>query len=478
MVKKNCSAVFDIGKTNVKLSLFTSEGELLHNVNQANSVQQEGPFPHCDTEKIWSWLLDSLSKLAKEFEIVDLVTVTHGATGALIDAAGELVFPVMDYEFEIPQEFNDEYEKLRPSFKETFSPSVPVGLNFGRQIYWLQNEYPHEFARVSDILMYPQYWSFRLSGKRTNEVTSLGCHTDLWNPLNGCYSTLVSGMKWDSLFPAVTPTQDVLGVLKPELANQLGFSADCKIINGIHDSNASYFRHRKNRQGAFSVVSTGTWVICMAADQDIKTLDESLDTLANVDAYGEPVACSRFMGGREFEILAGEEGTSKKILEKDIESIIHSSASALPGFSKQGGPFSKISGELRGEVHKFPKEALATLYCALMTDTCLDLIHAEGDLIIEGSFIKNSIYCRLLASLRPNQPVFISEDKTGTAQGALELIGKAAPDTQKREKILPFSFQKQLVEYQKSWRNICWQKAGITQSNETLIGEDHGKSSF
>ncbi len=458
MVKKNCSAVFDIGKTNVKFSLFNSKGELLHNVNQANSVQRDGPFPHCDTEKIWSWLLDSLSKLALEFEIVEFVTVTHGATGALIDAAGELVFPIMDYEFEIPQKLSDEYEKIRPSFKETFSPSVPVGLNLGRQLYWLQKKFPDKFAGVSDILMYPQYWSFRLTGKRTNEMTSLGCHTDLWNPQKGCYSSLVSHMKWEALFPAAKPTQEVLGLLKPELKTQLGFKSDCKIINGIHDSNASYFRHRKNRQGAFSVVSTGTWVICMAADQDIRNLDESLDTLANVDAYGEPVACSRFMGGREFEILAGEDGTSKEIFEKDIESITHSFALALPSFSKQGGPFSKISGEFKGDVHKYPKEALATLYCALMTDICLDLIHAEGDLIIEGSFIKNSIYCRLLASLRPNQSVFISEDKTGTAQGALELIGKAARDTQKAEVIIPYSFQKHLVEYKKVWHHICQQK--------------------
>lgn len=30
--------------------------------------------------------------------------------------------------------------------------------------------------------MYPQYWALRLTGIAANEVTSLGCHTDLWNP--------------------------------------------------------------------------------------------------------------------------------------------------------------------------------------------------------------------------------------------------------------------------------------------------------
>ena len=38
---------------------------------------------------------------------------------------------------------------------------------------------------------YPQYWAFRLTGVAATEVTSLGCHTDLWNPRAGAFSSLV-----------------------------------------------------------------------------------------------------------------------------------------------------------------------------------------------------------------------------------------------------------------------------------------------
>ncbi len=54
-----------------------------------------------------------------------------------------------------------------------------------------ESVFPGDFARVSTILTYPQYWAFRLTGVAANEVTSLGCHTDLWNPTAGAYSSLV-----------------------------------------------------------------------------------------------------------------------------------------------------------------------------------------------------------------------------------------------------------------------------------------------
>ena len=48
-----------------------------------------------------------------------------------------------------------------------------------------------QFARVRTILTYAQYWVWRLTGIAVNEVTSLGCHTDLWNPQKGDFPSLV-----------------------------------------------------------------------------------------------------------------------------------------------------------------------------------------------------------------------------------------------------------------------------------------------
>ena len=53
------------------------------------------------------------------------------------------------------------------------------------------------------------------------------------------------------------------------------------------------------------MLSTGTWVIAAALGVPLACLRDGHDMLANTNAVGQPVACMRFMGGREFAALAG-----------------------------------------------------------------------------------------------------------------------------------------------------------------------------
>ena len=54
--------------------------------------------------------------------------------------------PVLDYEYGGADCLTDEYNALRPDFAETLSPRLPKGLTVGAQLFWLQQEYPDDFA--------------------------------------------------------------------------------------------------------------------------------------------------------------------------------------------------------------------------------------------------------------------------------------------------------------------------------------------
>ncbi len=124
--------------------------------------------------------------------ITDIVTVAHGGGCGLVDAAGALVLPMLDYEMPID---DDDYDRVASPFSETFSPPLG-GLNIARQLHWFQKAFPAEFRRARHLLLYPQYWSFRLSGVASSELTYLGCHTGLWQPVAGRVSGLVERMGW------------------------------------------------------------------------------------------------------------------------------------------------------------------------------------------------------------------------------------------------------------------------------------------
>ncbi|TIW94284.1 MAG: carbohydrate kinase, partial [Mesorhizobium sp.] len=205
-------AVIDIGKTNAKVALVDlatlSEVALRR---MANAPVRQAPYPHHDVEALWTFILDSLAGLNHEQRIDAISITTHGATAVLVDAAGELVLPVLDYEFDGPDRLAADYDAIRPPFAETGTPRLPLGLNLGAQFFWQQKSFPVEFAKAAAMLMYPQYWALRLTGVAANEVTSLGCHTDLWNPWKADFSSLVDDLEWRRLMAPVRPARDRLG---------------------------------------------------------------------------------------------------------------------------------------------------------------------------------------------------------------------------------------------------------------------------
>jgi sugar (pentulose or hexulose) kinase len=332
----------------------------------------------------------------------------------------------MDYEFAGVEEIEPFYAPLRPTFSQTFSPALPVGLNLARQLAWQQRRFAEVFARAKYLLTYPQYWAWRLSGVTAAEVTSLGAHSDLWAPLQGQFSSVVSALDLRRLMPPLQPAYQRLAPIKSDVAAAAGLGRDVGVFCGVHDSNASLLPHLSSRRAPFTIISTGTWVILLAPGLSVKGLDPADDTLANVDVEGRPVATARFMGGREYAAIAGAPGNPDPA---SLARVIASGAMALPCFAGQGGggPFASRQGEIRGETASADRLALATLYVALMSDLMLTRLGVTaGDLVVEGSLAANPAYAALLAAFRPSQQVFAGSDAAGTARGAA-LLAKWPP---------------------------------------------------
>ncbi|AWB66077.1 hypothetical protein C2869_06315 [Saccharobesus litoralis] len=420
--------ILDIGKTHVKLHVLDDSYLSIYSKEMDNLVVHTGQYPAASVSAIWHWFKTNVKEFAGNFNITRITITTHGATAALIDRNSEtddgLVLPVLDYEFTGTDEQSPNYAQVRPDFSQTYSPNLPAGLNLGRQLYWLKNQFPQEFAKATDILMYPQYWVWRLTGQRYSEITSLGCHTDLWSVAGNDYSSLVDELECRDKFPPLAPAWQNCGGLRAELSEELGIDSQCQVFSGLHDSNASFLRY-KLTQGdkPFTVVSSGTWTILMASQVPLTNLQQSKDMLANIDALSSPIACARFMGGREFAAIC--EQTQAKVSdhfdEQDLQAVIDKAVLALPDFSGGSGPFGGCEPAFKGPVDQVKGAALATLYCALLVDYQLSVLQSKGTVYIEGAFLKNPLLCALINQLRTEQNVELSQDSTGTVMGAAYL---------------------------------------------------------
>jgi L-fuculokinase len=446
-----CVAVLDIGKTNTKLVVFDAAGKVVGERSQVSAPLEPDarwPYLRLDTERAWAFYLAALKDVGAEFPIGAVSVAAHGAAGVLVTNEG-VAAPPVDYEFDGFAGVDAEYDALRPPFEESLTPNLPRGLNLGRQIFYVERKFPDAFARARAFLAWPQYWSWRLSGIVASEVTTIAAHSDLWRPMEGRLSSMVERLAWTRLFPPMRRAWETLGPLKREVAAATGLSPDVRVVCGAHDSNASLIPHLAARSDPFTVVSTGTWAILMAVGGKGR-LDPNADMLMNVDVRGRPVPTARFMGGREFAVLAGDHPAEAH--EADVAAIVAAGVMATPAFSDQGGPFGGRKGRIVGEAPTTPagRTALATLYVALMTAHVLDRLEAPGDIIVEGGFNRSPAFAAVLAGLMPGRNVVVAPT-SGAAEGAAMLARWGEPHAPPR--LAPAEVWRipGLAEYRKRW---------------------------
>jgi L-fuculokinase len=442
-------AVFDVGKTNAKLSLIDAGlGRELWSVRRANQVVDGDAGRELDVVNIENWLLETLRGAPHRERIRCIVPIAHGAAAVLVDHAGE-VLAAPDYEDPRFDEVGAEYLPLRDAYTLTFSPNLPLGLNLGRQLFYLQTRRPALFERAAHVLLYPQYWAWRLSGVMAAEVTSLGTHTDLWRPQERAYSALARKQGWARMMPAPHSASERLGPIKSSVAAATGLDAACEVACGIHDSNASYLRFLLDREReAFTVVSSGTWTIVMANRGDLRRLREDRDMLANVNAFGAPVATARYMGGREYEAIAG--GAGEPTLD-GIAEVLSREAMALPSFAS-AGPYSGRAGRLENVdgMSSAQRAALATVYSALMTSSLIEALGSAGEIFVDGPLARNPFFASLLAACVPVGTVRTYPEGSGTRVAAY-LAGERAA-AEEPQSVTPLRLPG-LLEYQATWRH-------------------------
>jgi sugar (pentulose or hexulose) kinase len=451
----------DAGKTNAKLTLWDPAGRPLAHRVRANGNHQTAEYRALDANGIENWVIETLSEFARLGDIGAIIPVGHGAAAALI-LDDRLFAAPMDYEQEFDTAERERYAAQRDSFRETGSPLLPQGLNLGMQLHYLER-LTRPWPDGLSIIPWPQYWAWRLCGVRASEVSSLGCHTDLWKPLKGEYSELAKRRGWSERMAPLRAAGEELGYLSPEWTARTGAPKNCVVLCGLHDSNAALLAargHSQLRDSDATVLSTGTWFVAMRSPNakisiDVSKLDEARDCLVNVDVQGRPIPSARFMGGREFDLISQVSAQQLANCEPQklvgrLAALLDTGAAAMPTFAAGFGPYPRARGEWRNKPDDAgDQRAIAGLYLALMADACLDLVDSRDTLLIEGRFAEAVIFVGALAALRPRQKLFIS-NAVDVPYGALRLIH---PELAPSSPLLPVApLDVDFRGYARAWR--------------------------
>jgi L-fuculokinase len=457
--------VIDIGMTNKKVAVYDEDL-----VQQAAVYKEFLPLfitdpvtgnriPAHNLPAMEDWFCAQISLFAQEYPVQSIAVTTHGATFVCVDDTGAVCAPCVFYTYEPGEDFQEEFYRTCGSAEtlqvETFTPRFSAMINLAKGIFFLQKNFSQEFSRTKTILTFPQYWSFRFTGKKVCEPTYLACHTYLWNQNSHEWSSVVDSLGIRSRMPdACVPTCSILGTLSPPAAEKLGLDPSVVVTAGIHDSNASLLPYLADENGGkdFILNSTGTWCVCMHPETGCsgRQAEYTADDIGRVVFYNrsaldQPVKTAIFPGGMEVDTyvrlyqkinktdafpVSDMETVQKILTEKRLfifPEIVPGSGqfpSAQPGMYENGRffPFAGIQeGSAVPLLINDEKLFFAALDISIVIQTEKALYRSglqKGTTVCtEGGFRRNKLYNELLASVLRGSDMFLTNMKEATASG-------------------------------------------------------------
>lgn len=420
-------AIFDVGKTNKKLFLFNEQYQIVfeRSARFLETVDEDGD--HCENlESLRLSVFDSLHEVFRkgEFEIKAINFTSYGASFVYIDKDGRPLTPLYNYLKEYPKKLLESFYAQfggKDKFSiETSSPSLG-SLNSGLQVYRLSKLKPAVFKEVKWALHLPQYLSYLISGQAYSDMTSIGCHTALWDFSKNNYHKWVEDtgiiekmapiVQGDRLYRATFPGSGYL------------------VGSGLHDSSSALIPYLLNFHEPFILISTGTWCISFNPFNIDPLTKEELhsDCLLYMTYTGKPVKASRLFAGYEHEeqikrIAKAFQISTGKFKQIDLDWAIIEKYQALD-ISDELSAFSTIDLSHFGDYIEAYHVLMMHLVKAQVKATTL-VMNQTGvqRIFVDGGFSRNHIYMGLLAQAFPNSEVFGASMAQATALGAALVI--------------------------------------------------------
>ncbi|HLX90947.1 MAG TPA: family 78 glycoside hydrolase catalytic domain [Puia sp.] len=292
--------VFDAGRTNKKMLLFDESWRLIHEKSRhLRDITDADGFPCENIFALTDWVKDGFEQLLRDrnYEIKAVNFSAYGSALVYLDGNQRVIPPIYNYLKPYPNWLKEKF--LRDHGGEeclSVHAQAPIegNLNAGLQLYRIKYEQPEKYKRIKCVLSLPQYLSFVLTGKLYGEITSLGCHSLLWDFEKSGYANWVVAEGFDKKLPSILPAGRFFNSLNCSAARNIQTGV------GIHDSSASVIPYMRSTDEPFVLVSTGTWCVSMNPFDQLPLTGEDIQKgcMAYLSHEGVPIKASRVFAGR------------------------------------------------------------------------------------------------------------------------------------------------------------------------------------
>ncbi len=424
-------AVFDIGKTNKKVFLWNELYQIVFERQQNfNEIPDEDGFLGEDLPAVRLWMLQTFAEINSlpEYQICGLNFSGYGATVVFVDEKGHAVSPLYNYLKAFPEglfpysNYGGEDEFARA----TASP-ILGNLNSGLQAFRVSQVSLEVWEKTRWVMHWPNFLSSIFTGNFASEITSIGCHTALWDFDKKTYHDWVTDFGLRNKLPEIAPSN----------TSYLNEETNIPVGLGLHDSSSALVPYLRVMHSPFLLLSTGTWCIAMNPfdEEPLSAIELKNDVLCFLQGNGKPVKAARLFAGNTHEIQIKrlqEHYQASPTQYKSVEfnasylEVLDDQMKNIPSVDQAHMDYLVDCDFNARDLNKFPTYELA--YVQLMIDLAcqqifsLRLLLKEGTpvtkILVDGGFSKNSLYMNFLVHAFPAFEIYGAEVAQASSLGA------------------------------------------------------------
>lgn len=430
------SLCLDCGATNVRAMVVDEQGVILGKASQPNATLpgEENPEFHVwDADRIFNQLSECAVQALNGLDAdkVRAVTVTtFGVDGALVDAEGRQLYPVISWKCPRTAEVMKNIGKyISQEELDRISGVGAFAFNTIYKLVWLKENRPELLEKAHAWLFISNLLAYKLTGIMATDRTMAGT-SQLTDLETGDFSKLILnrlGLRC-SLFPPTVDAGETIGLLTPEAAAAMGLPAlaGVPVISAGHDTQFAIFGSGADRDQP--VLSSGTWEILMVRSAQARLTQEDYADGATAEFDAEPGLLNpglQWLGSGIIEWVKATCFRGETYDTMDAEAALIppgcDGVTMVPDFLASGDRKGSINGlvlgRTRAHIYRAAMEALAwRLKSRLRRLESVGGFKSES-LILVGGGARNSVWTQMRADIL-RIPVKVSEISESTVLGA------------------------------------------------------------
>ena len=235
----------DLGTSAVKLLMMDSEGKIQKIVSKEYPLYF--PHPGWSEQKPEDWFeksMEGIKELTAECDKSQVAGISFGGQMhglVALDKDDNVIRPAILWNDGRTGEETDYLNQVIGKEKlSLYTANIAFAGFTAPKILWMKKHEPENFAKISKIMLPKDYLAYKLSGSFCSDVSDASGML-LMDVKNRCWSKEmieICGITEEQL-PKLYESYEVVGTLKPEIAQELGLSADVKVIAGAGDNAAA-----------------------------------------------------------------------------------------------------------------------------------------------------------------------------------------------------------------------------------------------